>query len=203
MKVTVKYAVFNWLRDVHSSSPLICCLCLNNSFDVGIFNFIRLTDDFDERKNKIEYGQSIPSSESYTELPVKLPPHLKKSYLPINCPVNSLDPYVLPIPNHVTLNHLTIMNPNQQPTKTTAASSSALLPCVRDDVVVTSVTQRFKTKPYISVMPKFVTLVYYRPKNAPPGEQATSQDKAAASAAADSRGKADVDEAGAGGPTAD
>ena len=43
------------------------------------------------------------------------------------------------------------------------SGAESLVSCCHQ-VLVTSITQRFETKPYISVMPKFVTLIYYRPE---------------------------------------
>lgn len=113
-------------------------------------------DDFDEFKRKLEYGQSVPPADAYTSLPQKMPPHLRAEHLAVNADINKTDPYVLPIPQHVTLNHLCMMHPEAIQGPPTQSSD-------KRDVIVTSITQRFKTKPYISVTPKFVTLVYYRP----------------------------------------
>lgn len=75
-----------------------------------------------------------------------MPPHLNTILLNSDA---GADPYVLPAPSHVTLNHLYVYGNEAS-----------------DDVVVTGMTQRFRTKAFANIAPKFVTTVYYMPKSA-------------------------------------
>jgi hypothetical protein len=73
----------------------------------------------------------------------------------LSCPVLfvcavQIDPYVLPAPQHVTLNHLYVYGYGKTPGES--------------ELLVTGITQRFKTKSFAHSQPKFVTTVYYSPK---------------------------------------
>lgn len=130
-------------------------------------------EEIDNSQVKSGYGQVLPLSEEYSTLPPKMPPHLLSDHLCLNAPIDTDDPYVLPTPSHVTLNHFFISETHNEvankrlvtrtdePTKEVKRNANCELD---DNVLVTALTQRFQTKPHISVIPKFVTLIYYRPK---------------------------------------
>lgn len=105
------------------------------------------SDDEEEGGQKVRYGQVIPGPEEYSSNPPKAPPHLSQRNIILN-KENPEDPYVLDIPGHELINHLLVYGNGTE----------------KSDALVTSITQRFRTKASISVTPKFVTLVYYRPK---------------------------------------
>lgn len=132
--------------------------------------------EFENDQAQGGYGQEIPSIEQYSNLPPKLPPHLLSDYLPINAPTNKDDPHVLPIPSHVALNHFYMGGASNE--KTTEEFPNGTNQSMRirkqnidyeldDNVLVTAITERFRTKRHISITPKFVTLIYYRPKPHP------------------------------------
>jgi 5'-AMP-activated protein kinase regulatory beta subunit len=110
-------------------------------------------EDVDELGNKIPYGQEVPGEEAYSAKPLKAPPHLSQANIVLNMePVASekgTDPYLLDVPGHELINHL-IVNQSSNATGD-------------ENVLVTSITQRLRTKASISVTPKFVTLIYYKP----------------------------------------
>jgi len=105
-------------------------------------------EDVDENGNKLKYGQVIPGAEAYASVPAKAPPQLSQRNVILNkeCD-NKGDPYLLSTPGHELLNHMCIQG--------NGSDNSA--------VVITSITQRFRTKASISITPKFVTLIYYKP----------------------------------------
>lgn len=105
-------------------------------------------EDVDENGNKLKYGQVIPGVEAYASVPTKAPPQLSQRNVILNkeCD-NKGDPYLLSTPGHELLNHMCIQG--------NGSENSA--------VVITSITQRFRTKASISITPKFVTLIYYKP----------------------------------------
>lgn len=110
-------------------------------------------DDTNERGQPVRYGQVIPSLDVANN-PSKAPPHLGHKNVILNRDTpNPLDPTCLDIPGHEILNHACIFESH------------------RSDVMVTAVAQRFRTKPSISVTPKFVTLIYYKPKTEPTIEE--------------------------------
>jgi 5'-AMP-activated protein kinase regulatory beta subunit len=81
------------------------------------------------------YEQCVPKLDHTTKPPPVLPPHLMQVLL--NCePVSRTDPSLLPIPNHVMLNHLYALS-------------------ISDGVMVLGMTHRFQQK--------YVTTVLYRP----------------------------------------
>lgn len=108
-------------------------------------------DDDNSDESYDGFGQVIPGIEEYTADPPILPPHL--GVVLLNATVENhhmpeLDPVVLPMPQHVTLNHLFV-------------SSKKTNKDDQDRVIVLGMTQRYKTK--------FVTTVYYkyRPQELP------------------------------------
>jgi len=105
-------------------------------------------EDVDENGNKLKYGQVIPGAEAYASVPAKAPPQLSQRNVILNkeCD-NKGDTYLLSTPGHELLNHMCIQG--------NGSENSA--------VVITSITQRFRTKASISITPKFVTLIYYKP----------------------------------------
>jgi 5'-AMP-activated protein kinase regulatory beta subunit len=105
-------------------------------------------EELDENKQKIVYGQRIPTQEEYVKDPPKIPPQLGSILL--SSPLNPADPYVLPMPQHVTLNHLYVYGQGRAG--------------LDQDFLVAGITQRFKTKSFAAMKPKFVTTVYYTPK---------------------------------------
>eukprot|EP01134_Creolimax_fragrantissima_P006022 CFRG6022T1 len=81
------------------------------------------------------YAQDIPTLNAQTKPPPVLPAYLMQVLL--NCePVSETDPTLLPIPNHVMLNHLYALS-------------------ISDGVMVLSGTNRY--------IQKYVTIVLYRP----------------------------------------
>lgn len=102
------------------------------------------SDDEDEGKGKAPYGQRAPLSNDYINDPPKMPPHLTDVLLN---QVQPHDPLMLPLPTHVSLNHLYVMQGTAP------------------DVLVTGLTQRFKPNQHARITHKFVTTVYYSPLN--------------------------------------
>lgn len=128
----------------------------------------------DEKKRTL-YGQRAPGSADYVHEPPKLPPHLTEILLNQTKPI---DPNMLPVPPHVILNHLYIMN-NQQshipntnhsaaslvsPSSFSSSSPSPTPSPSSDYLFVTGITQRFKPNSHTKITHKFVTTVYYAPK---------------------------------------
>lgn len=117
-------------------------------------------EEVDERKQKALYRQRAPLPSDYVNDPPRLPPHFSSPSLVLN-DFSLIDPLMLSVPNHVTLNHLHIMHQG----------------CSDQSVLVTGITQRFKPSPHTKITHKFVTTVYYAPKSlylgtmdrAPPG----------------------------------
>lgn len=99
----------------------------------------------DDRKAKnAAYSQRAPLSNDYVNDPPKLPPHLTDILLNQTQPQ---DPAMLPVPQHVQLNHVYLMSPAQ----------------TDPSILVTGITQRFKPNPHTKITHKFVTTVYYSP----------------------------------------
>lgn len=107
---------------------------VNNFVDVSDFQALSDFDFSDEVKDTDEnqYGRFIPDIDEYTKEPPPLPPHLRHIILNKNPP--SVDTRLLPVPQHVALNHL-------------------YCTAIKDGMMVLGVTQRYKQK--------FVTTVYY------------------------------------------
>eukprot|EP00127_Corallochytrium_limacisporum_P000434 Clim_evm10s12 gene=Clim_evmTU10s12 len=83
-----------------------------------------------------EYGQEMPNfAAASAKAPPTLPPHLLQVILNSD-PVTPEDPTLLPVPNHVMLNHLYALS-------------------VKDGVMVLGVTHRYRKK--------YVTTVFYKP----------------------------------------
>lgn len=105
---------------------------VNNFVDVSDFEPMRDYDYLDEKKDDDNYGSQIPDIDEYTKEPPPLPPHLRHIILNKNPP--SVDTRLLPVPQHVALNHL-------------------YCTAIKDGMMVLGLTQRYKQK--------FVTTVYY------------------------------------------
>lgn len=99
-----------------------------------------------------QYGQVIPPEEDYDygKDPPRLPPHLHPAHLEtaVDSTEQSGNPYLLPLPRHVILNHLYIY---------AGASTSST-------AFVSAITQRFKTRSFVSAAPKYVTVIFYAPR---------------------------------------
>lgn len=142
---------------LNRDSPIVKCDDIENNyvevkrpvFEHIASPFDNSDDELDEHGRKVQYGQIIPGPEMYSANPIRAPPHLGQSNICLNkeSRTEKGDPYVLGIPGHELLNHV-IVNGNGSK---------------NSDVLITSITQRFRTKPSISVTPKFVTLIYYKP----------------------------------------
>lgn len=107
---------------------------VNNFVDVSEFQPL---SDFDMDKENDEqgdnmYGRFIPDIDEYTKEPPPLPPHLR--HIILNKVPPSVDSRLLPVPQHVALNHL-------------------YCTAIKDGMMVLGITQRYKQK--------FVTTVYY------------------------------------------
>merc|ERR1712166_928795 len=145
-----KFIVDDEWRLNPDSPKVVCSGVTNNEVDVKrpVFEHISSPfddsddDDVDDQGRPVQYGQVIPGAEVYAANPPKAPPHLGQSNIILNKVSDKGDPYVLGIPGHEMLNHV-IVNGNGNE---------------KSDVLITSITQRFRTKPSISVTPKFVTL---------------------------------------------
>lgn len=111
---------------------------INNFIDVS--DFIPLSDIENQQllaESKQEaadqlYGRFMPDIEDYTKEPPPLPPHLR--HIILNKIPPTIDVRLLPVPQHVALNHL-------------------YCTAIKDGMMVLGVTQRYKQK--------FVTTVYY------------------------------------------
>ena len=101
-------------------------------------------DEVDDRKQKAAYSQRAPLSNDYVNDPPKLPPHMTEILLN---QVQPQDPNMLPVPSHVVLNHLYVMQHTDP------------------SVLVTGMTQRFKPNSHTKITHKFVTTVLYSPLN--------------------------------------
>jgi len=90
-----------------------------------------------KRGNEAEFGQDIPTMNSFENKPGPpiLPPHLLQVILNKDTPL-SCEPTLLPEPNHVMINHLYALS-------------------IKDGVMVISSTQRFRKK--------YVTTLLYKP----------------------------------------
>jgi 5'-AMP-activated protein kinase regulatory beta subunit len=125
----------------------------------SVFEDSRVTfensDDDEENQQKIGYSQRIPDATEYIKDAPKLPPHYFSALL--NAPPYQPDPYQLPMPSHVTLNHLYVLEGASQ------------------TIIVTSISQRFRTTSFADSSSKFVTTVFYAPRDdASPGSPAES-----------------------------
>ncbi|RQM16519.1 hypothetical protein KXD40_006126 [Peronospora effusa] len=110
---------------------------VNNYVDVSEFAPL---SDFDG-KNKLQeddedpenpYSRYIPEIDEYTKEPPPLPPHLR--HIILNKAPPTVDGRLLPVPQHVALNHL-------------------YCTAIKDGMMVLGITNRYKQK--------FVTTVYY------------------------------------------
>uniref|UniRef100_A0AAV1TTR9 Association with the SNF1 complex (ASC) domain-containing protein n=1 Tax=Peronospora matthiolae TaxID=2874970 RepID=A0AAV1TTR9_9STRA len=89
-----------------------------------------LDDDDDDAENP--YSRYIPEIDEYTKEPPPLPPHLR--HIILNKAPPTVDGRLLPVPQHVALNHL-------------------YCTAIKDGMMVLGITNRYKQK--------FVTTVYY------------------------------------------
>lgn len=110
---------------------------VNNYVDVSEFAPLsdfdgknRLQDDDDDPENP--YARYIPEIDEYTKEPPPLPPHLR--HIILNKAPPTVDGRLLPVPQHVALNHL-------------------YCTAIKDGMMVLGITNRYKQK--------FVTTVYY------------------------------------------
>ncbi|EQC35384.1 hypothetical protein SDRG_07095 [Saprolegnia diclina VS20] len=107
---------------------------INNYVDVS--DFVALLDvdieEANENDSETVYGRFIPDIDEYTKEPPPLPPHLR--HIILNKAPPSVDCRLLPVPQHVALNHL-------------------YCTAIKDGMMVLGITQRYKQK--------FVTTVYY------------------------------------------
>jgi hypothetical protein len=110
-----------------------------------------------EKKTKTSYGQRAPLTNDYVNEPPKLPPHLTEILLNQTQPT---DPNMLPVPQHVVLNHLYYMNPSNIPPN----NNNHNIINVDNELSITGITQRFKPNSHTKITHKFVTTVYYAPK---------------------------------------
>ena len=114
---------------------------INNFIDVSEFQPYTGDDNFFEKskERKIpdeEFRQNIPDLDEYTKEPPALPPHLR--HIILNREAPTADPLALPVPQHVTLNHL-------------------YCTAIKDGMMVLGATQRYKEKHctivFYSIMP--------------------------------------------------
>jgi len=108
---------------------------INNYIDVTDFTPYIGDDNFFEKskERKIpdeEFKQNIPDLDEYTKEPLPLPPHLR--HIILNKPTPNSDPLALPVPQHVSLNHL-------------------YCTAIKDGMMVLGATQRYKEK-YLTVV---------------------------------------------------
>jgi 5'-AMP-activated protein kinase regulatory beta subunit len=99
-------------------------------------------DDADERKQRTAYAQVMPQVDDYVKEPIKLPPQLTTIILQQE---QQTEGQLLPVPEHVVLNHLYV------------------LPSVDRELLITGITQRFKPNSHTRITHKFVTTVFYQP----------------------------------------
>ncbi|EGZ13197.1 hypothetical protein PHYSODRAFT_561976 [Phytophthora sojae] len=109
---------------------------VNNYVDVSDFAPL---SDFDGKKPQDDdedpenpYSRYIPEIDEYTKEPPPLPPHLR--HIILNKAPPTVDGRLLPVPQHVALNHL-------------------YCTAIKDGMMVLGITNRYKQK--------FVTTVYY------------------------------------------
>jgi 5'-AMP-activated protein kinase regulatory beta subunit len=110
---------------------------INNFIDVSEFTPYTGDDNFfeksKERKVPVEeFRQNIPDLDEYTKEPPSLPPHLR--HIILNREAPTADPLALPVPQHVTLNHL-------------------YCTAIKDGMMVLGATQRIRDKS--------ITVVFY------------------------------------------
>ncbi|ETV76856.1 hypothetical protein, variant [Aphanomyces astaci] len=109
---------------------------INNYVDVSDFTSLADVDldkaDETDATDTTVYGRFIPDLDEYTKEPPPLPPHLR--HIILNKAPPSVDCRLLPVPQHVALNHL-------------------YCTAIKDGMMVLGLTQRYKQK--------FVTTVYY------------------------------------------
>ncbi|ETW02119.1 hypothetical protein H310_05711 [Aphanomyces invadans] len=107
---------------------------INNYVDVSDFTSLADVelDKPDNDNDTTVYGRFIPDLDEYTKEPPPLPPHLR--HIILNKAPPSVDCRLLPVPQHVALNHL-------------------YCTAIKDGMMVLGLTQRYKQK--------FVTTVYY------------------------------------------
>ncbi|CAH0520737.1 unnamed protein product [Peronospora belbahrii] len=110
---------------------------VNNFVDVSEFAPLadfegknKIQDDDDDPENP--YSRYIPEIDEYTKEPPPLPPHLR--HIILNKAPPTVDGRLLPVPQHVALNHL-------------------YCTAIKDGMMVLGITNRYKQK--------FVTTVYY------------------------------------------
>ena len=99
-------------------------------------------EDADEKKTRQPYTTVSPAETEYVLDPKQLPPQLTQILLNHSSPSDSA---LLPVPEHVGLNHLYVQSTD--PT-----------------LLVTGITQRFKPNSHAKITHKFVTTVYYSPQ---------------------------------------
>jgi len=110
---------------------------INNFIDVSEFTPYTGDENFFEKSKErkipdFEFRQNIPDLDEYTKEPPALPPHLR--HIILNREAPTADPLALPVPQHVTLNHL-------------------YCTAIKDGMMVLGATQRYKEK--------HATIVYY------------------------------------------
>jgi len=103
---------------------------VSNFIDVSEFQPYVGDDHFFEKskERKIpneDFGQLIPDEDEFTKEPLGLPPHLR--HIILNKFTGSADPLALPVPHHVSLNHL-------------------YCTAIKDGIMVLGATQRYKEK---------------------------------------------------------
>ncbi len=103
---------------------------VSNFIDVSEFQPYIGDDHFFEKSKErkipdTEFGQEIPDDDAFTKEPLNLPPHLR--HIILNKPSPSGDPLALPVPQHVSLNHL-------------------YCTAIKDGIMVLGSTQRYKEK---------------------------------------------------------
>lgn len=118
---------------------------INNFIDVSEFSAYIGDDHFfekskDQKVAESEYQQYFPDIDEYTKEPPALPPHLRHIILNKQSP--TVDPLALPVPQHVSLNHL-------------------YCTAIKDGLMVLGSTQRYKEK--------FCTVVVYSVMPSPAG----------------------------------
>lgn len=152
--------VLSVCRQLDDDAPTVCHNGVwNNVVEVKrpVFEYIPASfadsddEEIDERRQRALYGQRAPAAADYVADPPRQPPHLTQVLLNQS---SHQDPEMLPVPQHVVLNHLNV----EQSTNT--------------NVRVTGITQRFKPNSHTKITHKFVTTVYYCPASSvssPPG----------------------------------
>ena len=144
----------NVVVDQPSNTPYNIVTVQRPVFEYQLGNYADSDDDdVDERKNRTEYARTAPRVEDYVTNPVKLPPQLTTIILQQGeekaVETNGIGGQLLPVPQHVVLNHL------------------YLLPSVDRELLITGITQRFKPNSHTKITHKFVTTVFYQPKPTP------------------------------------